>query len=167
MIIRVISVIVEALVLYLLQTSVFSSFQLAGVVPDLLIILVCAVAFMRGKIPAMLTGMLCGLLIDCSYNGVIGLCSLMYMLVGYLAGFSHKIYDENDYTFPLIIVSISELLYNFMYYVFFYLLSGKLNIGYYMYRFMVPRVIYTVLVSLVLYKLLNMCNVFFMRFDKD
>lgn len=167
MIIRIISVIAEILILYLLQTSVFTSFALAGVVPDLLIILVVAVGFMRGRIPALLTGLLSGLVIDCCYGSFIGLFALMYMSIGYLAGFSHRIYDENDYTLPLLMVGISELIYNILYYIFFYLLKGKLNIGFYMVRFMFPRIIYTVLISIILYKLINMCNIFFMRFDRD
>lgn len=167
MIIRGICVLVEALILFLLQSSVFTSIELAGVVPDLLLILVVAVAFMRGRIQAMLTGIVCGLMIDCFYSSLMGLFPLMYLLIGYVAGYSHKIYDENDYTIPLVLVGVGELLYNLLYFVFFFFLNGKLNIGYYLYRFMIPRVIYTVLISILLYKLLNMCNVFLMRFDRD
>ena len=64
-------------------------------------------------------------------------------------------------------MGVSELFYNLMYYLFFYLLSGKLNIGFYMVRFMFPRVIYTVLIAILLYKFLNSCNIFFKRFDRD
>ena len=167
MIIRILFVIFQVLVLYILQTSVFTSFALAGVVPDLLIILVVSVAFMRGRTPAVLTGLLCGLMIDFTYADFIGLFAIMYMTVGYLAGFTHRIYDEDDYTIPLIMVGSAELFYNLLYFILFYFFSGKLNIGYYLVHFMFPRVIYTVLVSIVLYRLLNLCNVYFMRFDRD
>ena len=46
-------------------------------------------------------------------------------------------------------------------------LQGKLNVGFYMLRFMFPKVIYTVLIAILLYKLLNSCNIFFKRFDRD
>ena len=167
MIIRILFVLLQILVLYLLQTSVFTSIALAGVVPNLLLILVVSVAYMRGRIPAMLTGFICGLTIDFSYCSFVGLFALIYLAIGYLAGFAHRIYDENDYTIPLILVGVSELLYNLLYYLFFYFLQGKLNIGFYMVRYMFPRVIYTVLIAILLYKLLNACNVFMMRFNKD
>lgn len=167
MIIRIICVLVEAIILYILQTSVFTGIALAGVVPDLLLILVVAVAFMRGRIPAMFTGFFCGILIDCCYSSTIGLFALMYLIIGYLTGFAHRIYDENDYTLPLILTGGAELIYNLIYYLIFYLLSGKLNIGFYLVRFMIPKIIYTVLISVVLYKLLNACNIFLMRFDRD
>ncbi len=159
--------IAEAVILYVLQSSVFTSIALAGVVPDLLLILVVSVAFMRGRIPAMFTGLICGLMIDCTYVSFMGLFAFMYLLIGYLAGFLHRFYDENDYTIPLILVGVAELFYNLMYYLFFYLLQGKLNVGFYMLRFMFPKVIYTVLIAILLYKLLNSCNIFFKRVDRD
>ena len=167
MIIRMLAVLIQVVVLYVLQTSVFTSFALAGVVPDLLIILVVAVAFTRGTNRGMLTGFICGLLVDLTYSSFIGLFAMMYLLIGYITGFAHKIYDENDYTLPLILISLSELVYNLMYYVFFYFLNGKLNFGFYFYRFMIPRVIYTVLISILLYRLLNLENIFFKRFDRE
>ena len=167
MIIRILAVLIEAVILYVLQATVFTSVALAGVVPNLLLILVVSVAFMRGRIPAMLTGIVCGFMIDCTYSSFLGLFALIYMFIGYLAGLTHRIYDENDYTLPLILVGVSELLYNLIYYLFFYLLQGKLNVGFYIVRFMFPRVIYTVLISILLYKLLNVCNQFFTRFDRD
>ena len=167
MIIRGIAAFIQIILLYLLQTSVFTSFELAGVVPDLLLIPVVAIAFMRGSNKGMLTGFVCGLLIDFSYSSFLGLFALMYMFIGFLTGFAHKIYDDNDYTLPVILISISELLYNLIYYVFFYFLNGKLNFGFYLYRFMIPRVIYTVFVSLLLYRLFNLENIFFKRFDRE
>lgn len=168
MIIRTVFVLSQVLILYLMQTSVFPAIALAGVVPNLLLILVVSIGFMRGRIPAMLTGFACGLLIDCSYSGFVGLFALMYVVIGYLSGLSHKIYDENDTTLPLLLVGIGELLYNLMYYILFFFLDGKLNIGYYLFRFGIARIIYTVLVSILLYKFLNLCNGFFVaRVDKD
>ncbi|MBO4415019.1 MAG: rod shape-determining protein MreD [Lachnospiraceae bacterium] len=167
MIIRGIAVLIQILILYLMQTSVFTSFMLAGVVPDLLLIPVVAVAFTRGSNKGMVTGFICGLLIDITYSSFIGLFALMYMFIGFLTGFAHKIYDENDYTIPVILISVSELVYNLLYYVFFYFLKGKLNFGFYLYRFMIPKVIYTVFVSLILYRIFNMENIFFKRFDKE
>ena len=167
MIIRGIAALIQILLLYLMQTSIFTSFALAGVVPDLLIIIVVAIAFTRGSNKGMTAGFICGLLIDLTYSSFIGLFALMYMFIDFLTGFAHKIYDENDYTLPVILISISELVYNLMYYVFFYFLSGRLNFGFYLYRFMIPKVIYTVLISLLLYRLFNLENIFFTRFDRE
>ena len=72
MIIRFILVIIEILLFYLLQTSVFPYFALAGVVPDLLMILTVSVAFTRGRIQGMLTGLAAGLLMDFCFSSIVG-----------------------------------------------------------------------------------------------
>lgn len=164
-IIRGISIVLSTFILYILQSGPFTSISLAGVVPDLIIILIIAVAFQRGRTPAMLTGMLGGFLIDCCYNSILGLNALIYLVIGYISGFTHKIYDEDDHMTPLLMVSISEFLYNIMYYFFFFLLKGKINFGFYLFRIIMPRIVYTVLICIVLYPVINAANRYLMRFD--
>lgn len=154
--IRCFVILIEILLMFLLQSSVFPSFALAGVVPDLLLILIVTCGFIYGKTAGLLTGFFCGLLVDFSFSSFLGLFAMIYMAIGYLAGYSNKIYDRDDYTLPLILVGVGELLYNFLYFLFMFLLRGRLNLGYYFFRFMIPKVIYTVLVSIVLYKLFQM-----------
>ncbi len=167
MIIRGIVLLFGSFILYVLQTGLFSSFSLAGVVPDLLMILVVSVGFMRGRTKAMLAGLLCGFYIDCCYSSVIGIFPLFYIIVGNLSGFAHKIYDDDDHMTPLLLTAAGEFLYNLMYFVVFYLLQGKTNLTFYIYRIMIPRVVYTVLVSIILYKILKYTNLFLLRFDRD
>lgn len=167
MIIRTLIVLAEVVILFLMQTTVFPSIALAGVVPDLLLILVVNIGFMRGRTRALLTGLLCGFMLDCCYNNIIGVYALMYMSIGYLAGFSHRIYDENDYTIPLLITGIAEFLMNIMYFIVYFLLQGKLNIGFYLYRFTIPRILYTIVISILLYKFNNLLNVRLRRLEES
>ncbi|MCR5829563.1 MAG: rod shape-determining protein MreD [Lachnospiraceae bacterium] len=167
MIIRAIVLILGSFILYVLQTGLFSSFSLAGVVPDLLMILVVSIGFMRGRTKAMLAGLLCGFYIDCCYSSVVGIFPLFYIIIGNLAGFSHKIYDDDDHMTPLMLTAVGELLYNLMYFVVFYLLQGKINLSFYIYRITIPRIVYTVLVSIILYRILKIANLYLLRFDKD
>lgn len=167
MIIRGISIVLGTFLLYILQSGPFSYLSLAGVVPDLIIILVISVGYQRGKIPAMLTGMLGGFLIDCTYNSVLGIVTLLYMVIGYLAGYVHKIYDEDDHMTPLIMTVVAEFLYNMMYFFFFYFLQGKLDILFYIFRIMFPRIVYTVLICIILYRIINYINKQLMRFDNE
>ena len=166
-IIRALFLIFGSFILYVLQTGLFSSFSLAGVVPDLLMILVVSVGFMRGRTKAMIAGLLCGFYIDCCYSSVMGIFPLLYIIVGNLAGFSHKIYDDDDHMTPLLLTAAGEFFYNIMYFVVFYLLQGKTNLSFYIYRIMIPRVVYTVLVSIILFRILKYTNLFLLRFDKE
>ena len=99
---------------YLLQTTLLQGVQIAGVAPNLLIILLVAVSYRSGKLGGLVAGFLTGLLIDLVEGDLIGLYALIYMVIGYLLGFAHKIYYYDDTTIPLFLVAASDFLYNFM-----------------------------------------------------
>ena len=142
----------------------FHYIALANIVPNLIIILVAATAYMRGKTTGMLLGLFSGLLVDLIYgNYIIGLYALIYMLLGYLIGFTNRYYSNDDYTLPIVIIGVSDLIYGFSYYIFEFLLRGRLNLLYYFRRIILPEIIYTVAVSVLLYKLLHMINNRLMR----
>jgi rod shape-determining protein MreD len=103
-------------------------------------------------------GLFSGLLVDLMFGSLIGLYALFYMLIGYFMGFTHKYYDNEDFTMPIILVGIGDLIYGFSYYVFYFLLRGRLNFLYYFRRLILPEMIYTIAVSIFLYKLLHMVN---------
>lgn len=155
---RIIVYFIEIILCYVIQSSMFHYIGLANVVPNMLLILVVSTSYMRGKMSGLFVGFFSGLLVDVIFGRVIGLYALIYMLLGYLVGFTHKIYDRDDYTIPIVLVGISDMIYGFSYYVFEFLLRGRLNFFYYFRRIILPEMIYTIAVSIFLYKLLHMIN---------
>lgn len=155
---RFIVVTLEILICFLLQTTIFQWFSLAGVTPNLLLILTVSIGFMRGRTEGLFIGFVCGLLIDFYYGDLIGICALIYLIVGYLSGYANKIFVKEDFTIPLLLIGAGELIYFFSYYVLEFLLRGRLNIIYYFIHIGVPRIIYTVVVSIFIYRLLNRIN---------
>jgi rod shape-determining protein MreD len=137
----------------------FHYVALAGIMPNLLLILVVSTAYMRGRMSGLMLGLFSGLLVDFMYGSyIIGLYALLYLLIGYFIGFTNKVYSNDDYTLPIIIIAVSDFIYGFFYYVFEFLLRGRLNFLYYFRRMILPEIIYTVAVSIFLYKLLHMIN---------
>ena len=149
--VRLIVTLIELVFCFLLQTSLFSFFRISGVVPDCLLVLVITIAYTRGQIPAMGAGFLGGLLLDLCFSETVGFCAILYMIVAYLAGYANKIYYERDYFVPGAMMFAGELLYSLLYYMLFFLLRGKLELHTYFIYTILPRVLYTGLVSLVLY----------------
>ncbi|MBR6537893.1 MAG: rod shape-determining protein MreD [Lachnospiraceae bacterium] len=153
--IRVLLVFVELILCFLLQSTVMPALSLAGVVPDLLLILVITVAYTRGRVAGMLTGFAAGLLTDVCFNDMVGLCALFYLCIGYIAGYSQKIYEERDYTLPLLMIAAGEFLYSFAYYVAYFLLRSRTEFGYYFVHLILPRMVYTVFAAAFLYPLFH------------
>jgi len=156
---RLIVYIIEIILCFVAQTALFNYINLADIMPNLLLILVVSYAYMRGPMTGLMLGLFSGLLVDLMGGRyIIGIYALIYMLIGYFIGYTYKYYSNDDYTLPLIIIAISDFVYGFLFYVVEFLLRGRLNFLYYFRRMIVPEIIYTVAVSIILYKLLHMIN---------
>lgn len=137
---------------YLLQSTLFSAFTIAGIVPNILMIITSAFGLMRGKREGMFVGFVAGLLVDVFFMNILGFFALVYMTIGYLNGFFRSIFYPEDIKLPMIMIGSSELLYCFICYIFLYLLRGRMHLGYYFIHIMIPDIVYTVLITFILYK---------------
>ncbi|MDI9509215.1 MAG: rod shape-determining protein MreD [Bacillota bacterium] len=155
---RAIIYFLEIIICFILQSSLYPFISLADVMPNLLLIVVVSNSYMRGRMTGMLIGFFSGILIDIQFGQVIGLYAMFMLLIGYLVGFANKIYSHDDFTLPLLFISVANFVYQFLYYVFEFLLRGKLNFLYYLKAIIIPEIIYTLVVSVILYKLLHMIN---------
>ncbi len=147
---------IEILAALLLQTAVFPYLEIAGIAPDLMMIVTVAAGYQKGRLPGMFTGLACGLLLDVTSSGVLGVYALFFLFIGYLNGLAKEYYVVNDTFLPLLLLAISELAFSALVYVFEFLIRGKLNVLFYLRRIMFPRVLYTVVAGIVLYKILDL-----------
>ncbi|SKB71873.1 rod shape-determining protein MreD [Lachnospiraceae bacterium] len=140
---------------FILQCTVFRLIALGNVVPNMMIILTSAFGFMRGKKEGMFVGFFCGILTDILFgNGIIGLYALIYVWIGCGNGLFNTLFYPEDIKFPIVLIGVSDLVYGFVYYVFTFLLRSRLDLGYYMLHIVLPEAIYTILVTVVVYRLL-------------
>lgn len=139
------------LICFVLQSTLMKWIALGNVAPNLLIIITAAYGFMRGKKSGLLVGFFCGLLTDIFFGEVIGFYALIYMYIGYGNGFFHRIFFKEDIKLPLFLIALSDLLYGFVVYVLLFLLRGRFAFGYYMTNVILPEMIYTIVLTFILY----------------
>ena len=126
---------------YLLQCTVFSSLELAGIKPNLLIIVTASFGFMRGSREGVLVGFVSGLLADIQFGDMIGFYALIYLLVGYINGMFQRLYFDEDIKLPLFLIAISEFLYGIIVYFLTYLLRSDFNFLLYLNKIILPELI--------------------------
>jgi len=148
---KFISILVLLIVFYLLQTAVFSNFEIAGIVPNFMIILVSFFGFMHGKRDGMFVGFLTGVLLDVTTGGLFCEYALILLYIGYFNGLMRQFFYGDDIKLPLLFVAISDLMYGFCVYMISFFPRQKYDIGYYFNNVMMPEVMYTVLLAIVLY----------------
>ena len=143
---------------YLLQCTVFSSQELAGIKPNLLSIITASFGFMRGSREGMLVGFVSGLLADIQFGDMIGFYALIYLLIGFINGLFQRLYFDEDIKLPLFLISISEFVYGIIVYFLTYLLRSDFNFLLYLNKIILPELIYTIVITLVLYPLILFIN---------
>ena len=152
---RIICSFVMMIILYLIQTTIFNKITVAGIKPNVVIILVVLIGYKYGKIPGMLMGFFMGLFLDLTESDYIGYYSLIYLIIGYLVGFSNKLYTNDSTLIPLGLVGDSDFMLNFLIFITGFLLRNRLDLPYYMMRIILPEVVYTIIVSVLLYRIMD------------
>ena len=144
--------------LFVFQGTFFKSLNIADSVPNLLLIMTVSFALMRGEMTGLITGFFAGLLVDIFSGSFIGLYALIYMYLGYSNGSFHKIFFPEDIKLPMIMITVSDLFYGFLIYILMFLLQGKTNLQFYFSNIILPEMIYTIVITILLYPLLLWIN---------
>ena len=143
---------------FLLQCTVMHVISIGSITPNLILILCVSMGLMRGRKSGMWTGFFCGFLVDMFYGSVFGFYALIYMYIGYLNGFLCKVYYDEDVKVPMILTAISDLAYGFAVYGLQFMLRGRLHVMNYVWHIMLPEMIYTVLITVIIYRPLYRLN---------
>ena len=146
------------IVCFLLQSTVFSKLQFASVRPNLMIVLTSAFGFMRGRKTGMAAGFSCGLLMDVCWGSVLGFYTLILTVIGYLNGSFKRLFFDEDIKLPLGLIAGSELAYGLTVYVCLFMMRGDFHFGYYLTHVIMPELVYTILVTIVLYQVILHVN---------
>lgn len=155
---RKIVVAVFILVCFVLQCSVFGNLAFAGIVPNLMIVLTSSFGFMRGEKEGLIIGFVCGLLSDVFFGDFLGFYALVLMYIGYINGKFCRIFYPEDIKLPMGLIILSDLSYGVICYVLLFLMRGRLNFPYYFTSVILPEVLYTIVVTILLYPLILKVN---------
>lgn len=146
------------LVCFLLESTVFHKLTFASISPNLMIIVVSSFGFMRGQKTGMTVGLCCGLLVDLFWGNILGFHMLIFTVIGYLNGLFKRLFYDEDIKLPIILIACSELIYSFVIYGCMYMLQGDFLFGNYLYHIILPELVYTILVTLIVYQIILKIN---------
>ena len=155
---RKITVFLIIAVCYLLQSTVFQALSFASISPNLMIVVVSAFGFMRGKKEGLWIGFFTGLLLDVFTGSILGFYALLYMCVGYFNGFFRKMFYPEDIKLPMLLIAVSDFSCSLIIYFLLFLFRGKFDILYYLLNIMIPELVYTMVVTIFLYFIILKIN---------
>ncbi len=155
---RKIVVLLIIIVGFLLQSTVFQTLSIGSITPNLMVIIVSSFGFMRGKKEGLAVGFFCGLLEDIFYGRLLGMHAMIYMYIGYVNGYFNHIFYGDDIKLPISLISVSELVYGLGTYLIMFLMRSRFAFSYYMVRIILPELVYTIVMTLVFYRLIFSIN---------
>ena len=155
---RKIIVALMILISFLLQSTVFKALAIGSISPNLLVVLTSSFGFMRGKKEGLWVGFFCGFLEDIFYGRLLGMHAVMYMYIGYVNGYFNRIFYGEDIKLPIFLISVSELAYGLGTYAVMFLMRSRFAFFYYLTRIILPELVYTVILTLVFYRIIYSVN---------
>lgn len=163
---RKITVALLIFICFLLESTVFYRFAIAGIVPKLTIILTSSFGFMRGEEDGMLIGFFCGLLCDVFFGGVLGFYALIFTYIGYVNGKFSRVFYPEDIKLPIALIVVSDLSYGMICYILLFLMRGRFDFLYYFRGVILPEALYTIVVTVVLYPVILKINEWLEKIEK-
>ncbi|MCL4553596.1 MAG: rod shape-determining protein MreD [Actinobacteria bacterium] len=102
-------------VAFLLQIAIAPQLGIFGIVPNIVFVLMAAIALLRGSRQGAIIGFTCGLIFDFIGSGPIGVSALSFCVAGAMAGaLRHNTFAEG-WKLPVVIVAVSSLVAELLY----------------------------------------------------
>lgn len=150
--------IILIVVSFILQCTVLPAIAVGGISPNLLVIVTVSFALMRGRREGMFVGACCGFLSDLFFGSALGFQTLIYLYMGYLCGSCYRLFYDDDIKMPILLIAGSDLAYGIIFYIFEFLMRGRTDFPFYLGRIILPEVVYTIVLTIVCYRLLMWVN---------
>ena len=146
------------IVCFLMECTLFHKLSFASIKPNLLIIVTSSLGLMRGKKEGRAVGVVSGFLIDVFWGNTLGFYTLLFAVIGYMNGSLRRLFYDDDVKLPIALIAVSELIYGLVTYFCMYLLRGEFAFEAYLRKIILPELVYTILVTLVLYQIILHIN---------
>ena len=138
----------------IMQVSIFAQVHVLGGVPDVLLVMLVAVALLRGAIVGACGGFFAGLLVDTASLGRLGLTSLVLTIAGYWIGRYGETTGRDRAHAPFLSVAVVTILYSFGLLLVHFVLGERAPAGA-MLRGLVPSIVLNLIFTAPVYALVR------------
>ena len=139
---------------FVLQTTVLRYIAIAGICPNLIVILPVLFGFLGDEREGIYTGFACGIVFDAFYADVLGVNAFIFMMFGYAAGLLGRMFTKSEMIVPVLLIICADFCYGIVNYAIYFLVHRRFDMGYYLNKIIMPELVYTVFMSIIIYRLL-------------
>jgi len=143
------------LIIYFLQANFFAWFNLAGIKPNLFVLLVLFIGLFAGRKIAFIYGIILGIFIDLFIGKNVGATSVMLGVIGILGGYFDKSFSKDSRMTLMLMVMLSTFIYEIgIYIINIFIISSQIEIIPFL-RMLLIEILYNVILTIILYPLLQ------------
>ena len=150
----ILCLILSFLAIYLLQVNFFSWFNLAGVKPNLFVILVLAIGLFSGRGIGTTFGILFGLALDFFIGKSIGIFALMLGIIGFMGGYLDKNFSKDSRVTMITMVVISTFVYELGIIIFNSFINSVNLSVWYCIKTLIIELIFNSIITIIIYPLI-------------
>lgn len=150
-----ISLIIVFIIIYLLQTTFFTSFTIAEIKPNLFVILMLYIGLYMGRSYGIIYGISYGIFIDIWVGRNIGITSICLAFIGFLGGVFDKNFSKDSRITILLMGTICTVLYEVALYILRNIIIGIDAEVIEFLRILLIEVIYNILLLIILYPIMK------------
>ena len=147
--------IIVFIVIYLLQTIFFNHFTIAGIMPNVFIILMLYIGLYMGRTMGVIYGIVYGIFLDIWVGKSIGLTSIALAMIGLISGMFDKTLSKDSRMTVLLMGIVCTVIYETVLYFMQYM-AYAINLEILSFiKTLLVEVVYNMLLIIILYPVMN------------
>ena len=150
-----VGLIITFVIIYLLQVNIFSSFKIAGVMPNIFVIFVLFIGLFYNKTAGIVYGIVFGILLDFFIGRKIGMSGIMLGIIGFIGGvFDKNFSKENRFTIMMMVTVCTAIHEIALYIIGGAVYQYSLEILTFI-KILLIECVYNLLITIILYPLIQ------------
>lgn len=147
--------IITFIAIYLLQTIFFSHFTIAGIMPNIFVILMLYIGLYMGRTMGIIYGITYGIFLDIWVGKSLGLTSIALAVIGLISGMFDKTLSKDNRLTVLLMGAVCTMIFEVVLYIMQYMVFGiNLEILTFI-KTLLVEAIYNMLLIIILYPLMS------------
>lgn len=139
------------LILYFLQSNFFSWYNIAGVMPNLFVILALFIGLFMGKIYGVILSAVFGIMLDLFIGDKIGITAIGLGIIGYLGGVLDKNFSKESRMTLMTMVFTSSIIYELIIYLLRILICDVQIELIPFFKILIVEIIYNIIITIIIY----------------
>lgn len=150
-----ITLIVTAILIYFLQANFFSWFNIAGIMPNLFVILILFIGLFGTKTMGAVYGLIVGLLLDFIIGTKVGIYCVGLGLIGFLSAVFDKNFSKDSRMTIMVMGMVATAIFEVLMYVLNYVFLAT-NVELFAFvKILLIEIVYNLILTIILYPLIQ------------